>query len=163
MDAIQIKPKLWNVRISPIFEGIHPPCAKHWASECISSACSRAQKGNQTSFCFTRLCGFVVTQITSQASTPLGMQGYPKPFWEIIHLLGFPAQFPSLTPENKCSLGLVLGEPCGIRQESWERKLYMSYLCVTWICPLSPLQSQGDAFTLAMAGWGLVVTLSLYL
>lgn len=109
----------------PIFEGIQVLLyAKHWGSESISSVhlVCRAQRGNQTSFCFTCFCGFVVTQITSHVSTPLGMQGSSKPFLEITHPLGFPAQFRSLSPENKCTLGLFLEGPYGMRQEGVLRK-----------------------------------------
>lgn len=74
------------------------------------------------SFCFMCLHDFVVTQITSHVSTPLGMQGSSKPFWEITYPLAFPAQILSLTPENKCSLGLFLGEAYGMRQEGVLRK-----------------------------------------
>lgn len=120
-EGIQVLPMLSTGALSPSHQSI---------------SCGRAQRGNQTSFCFACPCGFVVTQITSHVSTPLGMQGSSKPFWEITHPLGFPAQFPSLSPESKCTLGFFLEGPYGMRQEGVLRK---KTLWTTYMWPWSVL------------------------
>lgn len=79
--------------------------------------------------------------------------GLPNPFGKSHIHLGFPAQFHSLTPENKCFLGLFIGGPCGMKQEGVLRKKTLHEL-LTCDLDLSsfPFPKLGWYFNLGI-GW----------